>query len=62
MSISVYYVNLSGLGSEGSRVRFPAGSFRVAGLALRLAGRFQDKWTSSTGNSHMKRRDITEQL
>ena len=32
------------------------------GLALRLTGWCQNKWTSSTGNLPSKRRDITEQL
>ena len=38
----------------------PSLALRIAGLALRLTGWCQDKWTSRTDNR--KRRDITEIL
>ena len=37
-------------------------ALRVAGLALKLTGLCQVKWTSSTGNLPRKRHDISEKL
>ena len=47
---------VNSISSNGS----PSLAFRVMGLALRLIGWCQDKWTSSTGKLPKNRREITE--